>query len=217
MSPRPDTDSLTLFPTRTGPDFTFEADLLSRGHSLVAGVDEVGRGPLAGPVVAAAVILEPDDIPQGLNDSKKLTAARREWLFEEILLRARSTSWAAVTAAEIDVINIRQATFKAMCNAVQALAMQPDRILIDGRDVPIELRDRGSAIVKGDAKSVSIAAASIVAKVMRDRMMTRACAEFPAYGFSRHAGYGTARHLAAIAAHGATPLHRLSFAPLRRD
>ncbi|MEZ5800015.1 MAG: ribonuclease HII [Nitratireductor sp.] len=217
MSPRPDTDSSPFFRPAQGRIFSFEADLLYRGHSLVAGVDEVGRGPLAGPVVAAAVILDPDDIPQGLNDSKKLTAARREWLFEEILLRAKCTSWAAVTAAEIDVINIRQATFKAMCQWVHALAMQADRILIDGRDVPIELRDRGTAIVKGDQKSVSIAAASIVAKVMRDRMMTRACAEFPAYGFSRHAGYGTARHLAAIAAHGATPLHRLSFAPLRRD
>ncbi|MEZ5871828.1 MAG: ribonuclease HII [Nitratireductor sp.] len=220
MSPRPDTDSLTLFadhglPGSSGPDFTFEAQLISRGHAFVAGVDEAGRGPLAGPVVAAAVILDPEAIPGGLNDSKKLSAARREALFGDILAAARSVAWSATSAHEIDRINIREATFLAMYRSIQSLALTPTRILIDGRDVPVSLKDRGTAIVRGDGKCVSIAAASIIAKVVRDRMMARADADFPEYGFSHHAGYGTARHLEALARHGPTPLHRMSFAPLR--
>ncbi|MCB1459326.1 MAG: ribonuclease HII [Nitratireductor sp.] len=217
MSPRPDTDSLTLFPVPAGPDFSLEAALLARGHALVAGVDEVGRGPLAGPVVAAAVILDPAVIPGGLDDSKKLTAKRREALFGDILANARHVGWASVSASEIDEINIRQATLLAMSRAIAALGEQPTRILIDGRDIPAQLAGRATAIVRGDGKSVSIAAASIVAKVIRDRMMARAETRFPGYGFSSNAGYGTAAHLSALAGQGATPLHRLSFAPLRHN
>ncbi|ORE97633.1 ribonuclease HII [Aurantimonas sp. 22II-16-19i] len=198
-----------------GPDFERERQLISLGQRFVAGVDEAGRGPLAGPVTAAAVILDPDDIPDGLDDSKALTAERREELFVRILQTATVAS-ACASAAEIDRYNIRGATLIAMRRAVAALGVAPDHVLVDGRDVPPGCRCQASAVIGGDAASLSIAAASIVAKVVRDRMMRRACLAFPGYGFSEHKGYGTAAHLAAIAANGPSPLHRMTFSPLKQ-
>ena len=195
------------------PDFAHEARLRARGFELVAGVDEVGRGPLAGPVVAAAVILDPDHLPDGLNDSKKLTASVRERLFSEIMRHAH-VAIASIPAARIDVINIRQATFEAMAGAVNGLAVRADFALIDGRDVP-PLPCPAEALIGGDRRSLSIAAASIIAKVTRDRMMTLLAQTYPDYGFEKHMGYGTAKHLEALALHGPTPLHRMSFAPLK--
>ena len=195
------------------PDFAHEARLRARGFELVAGVDEVGRGPLAGPVVAAAVILDPDHLPDGLNDSKKLTASVRERLFSEIMRHAH-VAIASIPAARIDVINIRQATFEAMAGAVNGLAVRADFALIDGRDVP-PLPCPAEALIGGDRRSLSIAAASIIAKVTRDRMMTLLAQTYPDYGFEKHMGYGTAKHLKALDLHGPTPLHRMSFAPLK--
>ncbi|MBP0615541.1 ribonuclease HII [Jiella mangrovi] len=200
---------------RQGPDFERERQLIALGQQRVAGVDEAGRGPLAGPVTAAAVILDPQNIPDGLDDSKALTAERREELFAQILSTAIVAS-ACASAAEIDRFNIRGATLIAMRRAVAALGTSPDHILVDGRDVPPGCRCQASAVIGGDAASLSIAAASIVAKVVRDRMMRRACLAFPAYGFSRHMGYGTAAHLAAIETHGPSPLHRMTFSPLKQ-
>ncbi|WP_246217646.1 ribonuclease HII [Jiella pacifica] len=188
--------------------------MISLGMRFVAGVDEAGRGPLAGPVTAAAVILDPDDIPDGLDDSKALTAERREELFVEIVAKATVAS-ACASAGEIDRFNIRGATLIAMRRAIAALGIAPQYVLVDGRDVPPGCACQASAVIGGDAASLSIAAASIVAKVMRDRMMRRACLAFPGYGFSRHMGYGTAAHLAAIEAHGPSPLHRMTFSPLK--
>ncbi|MEH6719793.1 MAG: ribonuclease HII [Aurantimonas endophytica] len=199
-----------------GPDFTREAALLGSGAHCVAGIDEAGRGPLAGPVVAAAVILDPSRLPQGLDDSKKLERAERERLFGEIV----ASAWvgiASASAREIDVLNIRGATLLAMRRALHALGDPPCHVLIDGRDIPPRLRCPGTAVIGGDALSLSIAAASIVAKVTRDRMMRRACPTYAGYGFSRHVGYATAEHLSAIARLGPTPLHRMSFRPLRPD
>ena len=195
------------------PDFAHEARLRARGFELVAGVDEVGRGPLAGPVVAAAVILDPDHLPDGLNDSKKLTASVRERLFTEIMRHAH-VAIASIPAARIDAINIRQATFEAMAGAVNGLAVRADFALIDGRDVP-PLPCPAEALIGGDRRSLSIAAASIIAKVTRDRMMTLLAQTYPDYGFEKHMGYGTAKHLKALDLHGPTPLHRMSFAPLK--
>lgn len=197
----------------SGPDFSREEALIARGLGPVAGVDEAGRGPLAGPVMVAACILDPAHIPAGLNDSKKLTAARREKLFDEILKSAHCAI-VSVSAREIDATNIRVATLKGMTQAVEMLAVQPRSVLIDGRDVP-KLPCFGEAVIKGDALSLSIAAASILAKVMRDRLMTRADQHWPAYGFAAHAGYGTAQHIDAISRYGATPIHRKTFAPLK--
>ncbi len=197
------------------PDFTHEARLQSHGLSPVAGIDEAGRGPLAGPVAAAAVILDPRDIPEGLDDSKRLPRAIRETLYDEIMARALAVAVALSSAAEIDRLDIRQATLLAMRRAVGALAVVPAFVLIDGRDVPPGLPCPGEAIVRGDATCVSIAAASIVAKVTRDRLMVRLARAYPAYGFEQHVGYGTKAHLAAIAAHGPCPFHRLSFKPFR--
>ncbi|WP_244532239.1 ribonuclease HII [Methylocapsa palsarum] len=197
------------------PDFSVERKLLKAGVWPVAGVDEAGRGPLAGPVAAAAVILDPLNLPRGLNDSKLLPPPTRERLYEEILKRALCVSVAFASAAEIDAINIRQATLEAMRRALRALAAAPCYVLFDGNDAPAGAPCPGEAIVKGDGAVLSIAAASIVAKVTRDRLMTRLCAVHPVYGFSQHAGYGTPRHLAAIEEHGPCPYHRLSFRPFR--
>ncbi|MCB8838757.1 ribonuclease HII [Aurantimonas sp. VKM B-3413] len=199
-----------------GPDFGREAALLSAGARHVAGIDEAGRGPLAGPVVAAAVILDPARMPNGLNDSKKLVMEERERLFAEILASA-CVGFASASALEIDRFNIRGATLLAMRRALQALGQQPCHVLVDGRDLPPRLSCPGTAVISGDALSLSIAAASIVAKVARDRMMRRACPAYDGYGFSRHMGYGTAEHLAAIERLGPCPIHRLSFRPLRAD
>ncbi|MGH6796362.1 MAG: ribonuclease HII [Methylocella sp.] len=197
----------------TKPDFRVERDLLTRGIWPVAGIDEAGRGPLAGPVAAAAVILDPRKLPGGLNDSKVLTPSERDHLYEEIMLHASAVAVAFASAAEIDRINIRQATFSAMRRALLALAFAPRHVLIDGNDLPPGLCVPAETIVKGDAAISSIAAASIVAKVTRDRLMRHLCILYPAYRFSEHFGYCTPAHLAAIAEHGPCPFHRLSFRP----
>ncbi len=202
--------------TRTGPDYVREAVLIDSGLRCIAGIDEAGRGPLAGPVVAAAVVLDRDRLPTGLDDSKKLNAAERERLFAEILATAH-VGIASASAAEIDRFNIRGATLIAMRRALHALPQAACHVLVDGRDIPPLLRCPGTAVISGDALSLSIAAASIVAKITRDRIMCRACGVFTGYGFSRHMGYGTPEHLAAIARLGPSPLHRMSFRPLRAD
>jgi ribonuclease HII len=181
---------------------------------LIAGVDEAGRGPLAGPVVAAAVILNDLDPIKGLDDSKKLTAKRREKLFDEIMAKALCCSVAEASIEEIDRLNILQATMLAMQRAVAGLRLPPTKVLVDGNRVPV-LPMLAEAIVGGDALVPSISAASILAKVTRDRWCEKIDAEYPAYGFAKHKGYGTAQHLTALKAHGATPLHRRSFAPVR--
>jgi len=186
---------------------------LLQSDGLICGVDEAGRGPLAGPVVAAAVILDPENPIEGLNDSKKLSARRREKLAIEI--RAKALAWAVAEASveEIDTINILQASMLAMQRAVAALSVKPVEALIDGNRCP-ELACRAEAVVGGDGKIESIAAASILAKTVRDADMRELHAKYPQYGFDRHMGYPTARHLAALREHGASPVHRRSFAPV---
>lgn len=209
-------DSPTLFDLPVRPDFSSETAARREGRWPVAGVDEAGRGPLAGPVVAAAVILDPDDIPDGLDDSKRLDAAAREAAFARIIGRAVAVSFSSVCAGSIDAADIRKASLEAMRRAVATLSVAPLLVLADGRDVPPGLACMGRALVKGDQRSQSIAAASIVAKVMRDRIMARVGSCDPRYGFEAHMGYATARHRAAITDHGpVTRLHRLSFAPFR--
>ena len=182
---------------------------------LVAGVDEAGRGPLAGPVVAAAVILDELQPIAGLADSKVLTAARRERLFDEIRAKALCCSIAQASVEEIDALNILQATMLAMRRAVQGLRLKPRLALVDGNRLPA-LDIPAEAIVKGDAKVAAISAASILAKVTRDRWCAELHDQYPQYGFAGHKGYGTAEHLAALQAHGACPQHRRSFAPVAR-
>lgn len=196
-----------------GPDFSHEEMLFARGARYVAGVDEAGRGPLAGPVVVAAVRLDPNKIPAGLNDSKKLTAAKRDALYEEIMACA---DVAIVSAPPSDIVslNIRGATLAAMAKAVAALPQIADRALIDGRDVPPALACPGIALVGGDGRSVSIAAASIVAKVTRDRMCAIMDCDAPHFGFSGHKGYGTAAHMKALKLNGPCRHHRSDFAPI---
>lgn len=200
-------------PPKSLPHFQFERDLQAHDLWPVAGLDEVGRGPLAGPVTAAAVILDPKDVPQGINDSKLLSGKDRETLYEEIMARAVAVAIANASAREIDRINIRQATLLAQRRALAALGVAPRYVLIDGNDLPEGLRCPGRTIVKGDSLCLSIAAASIIAKVTRDRLMAKLCQVYPAYGFGRHAGYATREHLDAIAANGPCPFHRLSFSP----
>ena len=195
------------------PDYSFETAAAQRGLIHIAGVDEVGRGPLAGPVTAAAVILDPANIPPGLRDSKKLTQKRREALFQPILDSA-ICSIASASVAEIDQINILQATYLAMRRALNGLPTRPDHALIDGNRLPPDLPCTAEAIVKGDDRSLSIAAASIIAKVSRDRLMVDLAQQFPGYGWDTNAGYGTARHIAALKQLGVTPHHRVSFKPV---
>lgn len=215
MKRRTPPDSPGLFPDLPlVPDFSLEKRAKRQGLWPVAGTDEAGRGPLAGPVVAAAVILDPKRIPEGLNDSKKLSAAQREVLYHQILDCA-DVSIASSSPKRIDLIDIRKASLDAMRRAVAGLTMEAQHVLADGRDVPIGLTCSGEAVVKGDSRSVSIAAASIIAKVMRGRMMVRAGVVYPNYGFEIHAGYGTDRHRSAIVTHGPCPLHRMSFRPLK--
>lgn len=217
MSSRTPPDSPSLFEAAPlVPDFELERLARRQGFWPVAGTDEAGRGPLAGPVVAAAVILDPDHIPDGLNDSKKLTAAKRAVLFDVILASAH-VSIASSSPLHIDARDIRKASLDAMRRAVAGLPIRAAYVLADGRDVPDGLACPGKAVIKGDGRSLSIAAASIVAKVMRDRMMERAGAIFPGYGFELHAGYGTQVHRDAIERQGPCLLHRMSFRPLRRD
>ena len=180
---------------------------------LMAGVDEAGRGPLMGPVVAAAVILDELNPIKGLADSKKLTALRREALYDEIRAKALCCSIALATAEEIDSLNILQATMLAMKRAVEGLRLKPHKVLVDGNRLPT-LVILAEAIVKGDALVPSISAASILAKVYRDRWCAEFHLEYPQYGFAGHKGYGTAEHLAALRLHGACPQHRRSFAPV---
>jgi len=194
----------------SAPNWYYEANTCA---SLVAGVDEAGRGPLAGPVVAAAVILDADNIPDGLNDSKKLSAPKREALFD-IIMSCAEVGIGISEPEEIDRINILHATMCAMQRAVADLPRQPDFILIDGNRCP-SFTIPAQAIVKGDAKSLSIAAASIIAKTVRDRLMVAADRRFPGYGHTGHKGYPTKAHREALQEIGASPIHRRSYAPVR--
>ena len=180
---------------------------------LVAGVDEAGRGPLAGPVVAAAVILDDCQLIKGLADSKTLTALRREKLFDEIRAKALCCSIAEASVEEIEQLNILQATLLAMRRAVDGLRLKPVKVLVDGNRLPL-LDVLGEAIVKGDSLVPSISAASILAKVQRDRWCVEYDLQFPQYGFAKHKGYGTAEHLEALRLHGACPQHRKTFRPV---
>ncbi len=207
--------SLSPAPAPLTADFTREHGLRVAGCWPVAGCDEAGRGPLAGPVAAAAVILDPKNLPTGLADSKKLSAARRDTLFEEILSRALCVSVSLATALEIDALNIRVASLLAMRRSLAALSLQPAHALIDGNVLPEGLTCSATAIIGGDAASMSIAAASIIAKVVRDRLMHNLHRQFPRYGFTQHVGYSTPAHLAALGAHGPCIYHRRSFAPVR--
>jgi ribonuclease HII len=192
-----------------------EDRLRAKGFTRIAGIDEAGRGPLAGPVVAAACILPPGALFNHLNDSKLLSAAQRETLFSQITKTPNISFGIGIVDIEtIDQINILQATFLAMRKAVEALKVAPDYLLIDGNQLPY-FTIPTQAIVKGDSLSVSIAAASILAKVTRDRIMDDLDQKWPEYGFKRHKGYATAKHLAAIAEHGPSPIHRKSFDPVR--
>src|ERR1700688_1710050 len=195
------------------PHYIFEARVLKTINGLVAGIDEAGRGPLAGPVVAAAVILNRSKIPKGLNDSKQLPAERREELFSHIMFSALAVGVGEATVDEIDLINIRQATHMAMARAVRALQFQPAFALVDGNDAPA-LPCPCDTLVGGDGRSVSIAAASIIAKVTRDRMMQSLNEQHPGYGWFTNKGYGTEEHLAALTRLGPCPHHRRSFAPV---
>ena len=183
---------------------------------IIAGVDEAGRGPWAGPVTAGAGILDPAQPIEGLTDSKKLTEARRDALAPLIRERAAAWSVAHATPEEIDRLNIRQATFLAMERAVAGLGLVPGHILVDGNALPAGFPCSAEAIVKGDLTEPAISAASILAKTVRDGLMKELDAAFPAYGFARHKGYGTAAHAAALAEHGPCPHHRQSFAPVKR-
>ncbi|MED5050460.1 ribonuclease HII [Anoxybacillus sp. UARK-01] len=190
-----------------------EQQLYRQGISYIAGIDEVGRGPLAGPVVAAAVILPKDFYLPGLNDSKKLSEAKREHLFDYIQRHAISVGIGIVSAAEIDELNIYQATKKAMIQAVKMLDPEPQYLLIDAMELPLAIPQR--SLIKGDAASISIAAGSVMAKVTRDRIMKELGAKYPQYGFEKHMGYGTEQHLQAIRTYGIMNEHRRSFAPVK--
>lgn len=188
----------------------YERELKERGFKLICGVDEVGRGPLAGPVVCAAVIMPLDDIIEGVDDSKKLTPKKREMLSEKILQKAIACRICRVEPQIIDEINILQATRLCMKNAVEGLDIQPDFVLTDGNmTLDISLPQR--SVVKGDALSYSIGAASVAAKVYRDALMKEYAKIYPQYGFESNAGYGSAKHIAAIKEYGLTPIHRRSF------
>ncbi|USK40634.1 ribonuclease HII [Cytobacillus firmus] len=191
----------------------YECQYRSQGFQLIAGIDEVGRGPLAGPVVAAAVILPENFYLPGLDDSKKVPEQKRAEYYEIINAEAEAVSVGIIESDEIDRINIFEATKKAMLSAIEGLIPKPDFLLVDAVKLltpyPME------AIIKGDGKSVTIAAASIIAKVTRDRMMAEIGKEFPQYGFGKNMGYGTKEHLEAITLHGITPYHRKSFAPIK--
>ena len=194
---------------RTIPDFAIELQIGGR----VAGVDEVGRGPLAGPVTAAAVVLDPARIPPGLDDSKKLSAGRRDALWRDLLVSA-DVSVAHASVAEIDALNILRASHLAMRRALEGLRRPPDHALIDGNMVPADLAAPATAVVKGDARSLSIAAASIVAKICRDRIMVDLAQQHPGYGWETNMGYPSKSHRLALENLGVTPYHRRSFKPV---
>jgi ribonuclease HII len=200
-------------PPAQAATFDRESAAFARGLRVVAGVDEAGRGPLAGPVVAAAVVLDPKRIPEGLADSKALTAARREELFAAIVATS-AVAFVAASTERIERLNIRGATLWAMSRAVAGLGVRAELALVDGRDAPPGLACAAEPVIGGDASVLSIAAASIVAKVARDRIMSRLGTRFPGYGFERHMGYGTPEHLAALAVLGPCVCHRRFFAPV---
>ena len=193
------------------PDFELENAARALGYLKICGVDEAGRGPLAGPVCAAAVILPPDCVIDGLNDSKKLSEKKREALYDVICEQAESYAVAFGTLEEIEQLNILNATFLAMNRAIAALDAAPDFALIDDNRIPSGISVACQTVVKGDGKSCSVAAASILAKVTRDRLLLEYDREYPHSGFARHKGYGTAAHYAAIRKYGVCPVHRCSF------
>ena len=195
------------------PNFLLEKDLIHSGYSIIAGVDEVGRGPLAGPVTAAAVILDPLKIPENLNDSKLLSLKKREKIYEELMYTS-TFAIAHVSPEEIDKLNILQASLLAMVNAVSKLNVTPNHILIDGNKVPEQLGGRATAIVKGDSKVASIAAASIIAKVSRDNFIISIARKNIGYHWDQNFGYGTKQHLKAIKKLGITKHHRKTFSPV---
>ena len=209
-----DSDSLLPLGEQTPPTDFFERRARKRGAERIAGVDEVGRGPLAGPVVVAAVMFDGRRFPRGLNDSKLLDPDERERLFEKILASGL-VSVAVASRERIDRMNILRASLWAMTRAVRGLQQRPDHVLVDGNMMPPGLPCPGEALVSGDSRSVSIAAASIIAKVTRDRLMRRLGAAFPGYGFEQHKGYSTPAHFAALEAQGPCPHHRRSFMPVR--
>lgn len=202
-------------PPHPGPDDHFETATRARGFARIAGVDEVGRGPLAGPVIAAAVVLDFTRLPEGLNDSKALRPARRQALCAA-LWDCAEVALGQASVAEIDTINILQASHLAMCRALAALRAPVDYALIDGNLIPRCLPCPAEAVVKGDGRVLSIAAASIVAKVARDTLMSELDLIHPGYGWARNAGYPTPAHLAALHRLGVTPHHRRSFAPIHK-
>lgn len=187
---------------------------LAGASATVAGVDEAGRGPLAGPVVAAAVVLDLSLEWDGLDDSKQVSAPRREAMFARVLQGARAFRWCVAGPRTIERVNIRRATLGAMARSVAGLGVTPDLVLVDGNDTVPGLAPAQRAVIDGDATCLSIAAASIVAKVVRDRIMCRLDRVWPAYGFARHKGYGTPEHLEALRAHGPCPAHRATYAPV---
>lgn len=193
------------------PDYSVENEIKAKGYKLVCGIDEAGRGPLAGPVCAAAVILPEGAEIEGLNDSKKLTEKKREALFDVIKQTAVSYSVAFASVEEIEEVNILNATFLAMKRALEGLNAPPDFAVIDGNKIPPELPVPATAVVKGDSVCCSVAAASILAKVTRDRLMLEYDRKYPQYGFSKHKGYGTKLHIEAIGKYGAADIHRMSF------
>lgn len=194
--------------------YQYETSYFDKGYALIAGTDEVGRGPLAGPVVASAVILDPLFLIEGLNDSKQLSSKKRDALYDEIMTHAKAVKTIFLGPKVIDEINIYQASKKAMIDAVNHLEIVPEVVLSDAMPLSIE-GIINKAIIKGDTLSASIAAASIVAKVERDRYMVKMSKKYPAYGFEKHKGYPTKQHLKALKAFGACPIHRTSYAPVR--
>ncbi|MDF3415312.1 ribonuclease HII [Sulfitobacter sp. M57] len=195
------------------PDFEFERAAMAQGYTRIAGVDEVGRGPLAGPVTAAAVILDPARIPEGLNDSKKLTKKARERLYDEIM-EVAEVSIAHASVEEIDDINILRASHLAMMRAIEGLKTPADYVLVDGNMLPRDLVLPAQTIIKGDARSQSISAASIMAKICRDCVMLSLAQQHPGYGWETNMGYGSKRHIEALQELGVTPHHRRSFKPV---
>lgn len=193
------------------PDFELEKQAALNGYKYVCGVDEAGRGPLAGPVCAAAVILDPDTELEGVNDSKKLSEKKRETLYDVICSKALAYSIAFATVEEIEEYNILNATYLAMNRAIEGLKIKADFALIDGNRVPKDIKTECRTVVKGDAKSLSIAAASILAKVTRDRLLLEYDKKYPEYNFAKHKGYGTVEHMEAIRKFGPSEVHRPSF------
>ncbi len=193
------------------PDFSYEINAKAKGYKYICGVDEAGRGPLAGPVCAAAVILPENEVIEGLNDSKKLSEKKREALYDIIVKKAIAYCVAFGTLEEIEKYNILNATYLAMNRAIDGLGIKADFALIDGNRIPNDIKIACETVVKGDSKSASIAAASILAKVTRDRLLVEYDKKYPQYNFKKHKGYGTKEHYEAIKEHGVCEVHRLSF------